>query len=187
MAESRHINPKNAGCLHFLSFGAFVRVLVALSVFVAVTGAVDAGGGVIVRIFESLADDVVLVCLCLCFRSGSSQQPKKRPGVSQVSESEVVLVGVLWAVVVSHPPPNQPGLHVVEAEAVVEAGTDDVLDEVGASVVVVSVRFADSLQPNQPGVTQVVVVYVVVATGWVLVVSSRQPHHPGVLQVLVLV
>lgn len=162
-------------------------MLVVLSVSVAVTVAVDAGGGVIVRIFESLAEDIVLECLWPCFRSGSSQHPKKIPGVSQVSESEVVLVGVLWTVVVSHPPPSQPDLHDVETEAVVEAGTDDVLEAVGASVVVVTVRFADSLHPNQPGVRQVVVVYVVVATGCVLVVPSRQPHHPGVLQVLVLV
>ena len=74
----------------------------------------------------------------------------------------------------------------MDSEAVVDAGTDDVV--VGSSVVVVTVRFADSLQPNQPGVRHVVVVYVVVATGCVDVVdSSRQPHHPGVLQVLVLV
>lgn len=59
---------------------------------------------------------------------------------------------------------------------------------VGGSVVVVTVKFADSLQPNQPGVRQVVVVNVVVTTGWVLLVDpSRQPHQPGVLQVAVLV
>lgn len=141
-------------------------VAVAVSVLVTVAVAVDAGGGVIVRVTDPDTDDDVVR---LCFLSGSSQQPKKRPGVSQVSESDVVLVGVVWVeilVVVSHPPPNQPGLQVVEAEVVVDAGTDvDVLDVVGTSVVVVTVRFADTWQPNQPGVKQVVVVYVVVATG----------------------
>lgn len=93
-------------------------------------------------------------------------------------------------VVVSQPPPNQPGLHDVEAVFVFDAETE-VLVLVGGSVIVVIVMFARSLQPNQPGVRQVVVVYVVVTTGRVevvpLVVSSRQPHHPGVWQVLVLV
>lgn len=70
---------------------------------------------------------------------------------------------MLVEVLVLHPPPNQPGLHVEDAEAVVDAGRDDVL--VGGSVVVVTVRLADSLHPNQPGVKQVVVVYVVVTTG----------------------
>lgn len=140
-------------------------VAVAVPVLVTVAVAVDAGGGVIVSVLESTAE---VVCLCRRFSSGGSQQPKKRPGVSQVSESDVVWVavdvlGVDVVVVLSQPPPNQPGLHVVEVEAVVDAETDDVL--VGGSVVVVTVRFADSLHPNQPGVKQVVVVYVVVATG----------------------
>jgi len=130
---------------------------------------VNAGGGVIVRVLGSVIVDEY-EWGCLCFRSGSSQHPKKKPGVSHISESDVVLVGVLWSevlveVLVSHPPPNQPGLQVevVEAEAVMEAGVDGAL--VGGSVVVVMVRFADSLHPNQPGVKQVVVVYVVVTTG----------------------
>lgn len=64
----------------------------------------------------------------------------------------------------SQPPPNQPGLQVVEADGVADADTEaDVL--VGGSVVVVTVIFARSLHPNQPGVRQVVVVYVVVTTG----------------------
>ena len=75
-------------------------------------------------------------------------------------------------------------------ETVVE--TDALVDVVlGGSVVVVMVRFADSLHPNQPGAKQVVVVNVVVTTEWVedgpVVVSSKHPHQPGVLQVVVLV
>ncbi len=55
---------------------------------------------------------------------------------------------------------------------------------VGAAVVVGSSR----QRPNQPGVSQVVVVVVVdeldeVEVVVVVVVSSKQPHHPGVLQV----
>ena len=144
-----------------------------------------AGGGVIVRIFEGRAPEVdaVLVCFCLCFLSGSSQQPKKKPGVSQTSEGVGAVEGLWWpVVVVSQLPRNQPGLQVVEA------GTELVLEVevLGGSVVVVTVTFASSLQPNQPGVTQDVVVYVVVMTGWVeVVVSSKQPHQPGVLQVVV--
>lgn len=46
-----------------------------------------------------------------------------------------------------------------------------------------------SLQPNQPGVWQVLVevdvVLVEVELLVVVVSSSKQPHHPGVLQVLV--
>jgi hypothetical protein len=46
-----------------------------------------------------------------------------------------------------------------------------------------------SLQPNQPGVRQVVVVVVVTSVDVlvppVVVVSSKQPHQPGVLQVSV--
>ena len=148
-----------------------LAVAVSGLVTVGVTVEVDAGGGVIVRVLGSvMVDERECECECLCFCSGSSQQPKKRPGVSQVSESDVVLVlvGVLWAVLaveLSQPPPNQPCLHVdvVETEAVMDAGTDNVL--VGGSVVVVTVRFADSLHANQPGVKQVVVVYVVVTTG----------------------
>jgi hypothetical protein len=63
-------------------------------------------------------------------------------------------------------------------------------ETVGGIVVVVTVRLEVSLQPNHPGVRQVVVVYVVVITGVVLLVvevSSRQPHQPGVLHVVVLV
>lgn len=42
-----------------------------------------------------------------------------------------------------------------------------------------------SLQPNQPGVLQVVVLVVGVVVVVVVVLSSKQPHHPGVLQVVV--
>lgn len=57
----------------------------------------------------------------------------------------------------------------------------------GAEVryVVVYVVVASSLQPNQPGVRQVVVVTVLVSVTVLLVLSSRHPHHPGVLQVSV--
>lgn len=94
--------------------------------------------------------------------------------------------------------PHQPGCsHVVEGAeeewCVADAGTDvaEALT-VGARVVVVTVMLTSLLHPNQPGVAQEVVVYVVVITGTVVdicvvVVSSRQPHQPGVLQVVVLV
>lgn len=54
-------------------------------------------------------------------------------------------------------------------------------------IVVVSVVVTSSLQPNQPGEIQVVVVMVSVVVTGTDVVSSRHPHHPGVLQVSVLV
>ena len=108
----------------------------------------------------------------LCCLSGSSQHPKKRPGVSQVSESVVVFVGVGLRVVDvvlvdSQPPPNQPDLHVVTA--VVDAGIDDddVDVVVGASVVVVTLNDVLSTHPNQPGVRHDDVRYVVVTTGTV--------------------
>jgi hypothetical protein len=73
-----------------------------------------------------------------------------------------------------------------------------VLDVVGLIVVVtggdrgavvVDVVVVGSLQPNQPGVLQLVVVVVseVLVFAVIVVVLSRQPHHPGVLQVEVLV
>lgn len=75
--------------------------------------------------------------------------------------------------------PNHPLLvHVVVTTSV----------EVGEVVVVLS------LQPNQPGVLQVVegidvvvTSVVVVLEGLVVEVPSLHPHHPGVLQVSVLV
>jgi hypothetical protein len=63
-----------------------------------------------------------------------------------------------------------------------------VLDEV-----VVVVAGVLSLQPNHPGVWQVLVLIelldevVLVEDSVVVVLSSRHPHHPGVLQVSVLV
>ena len=86
--------------------------------------------------------------------------------------SPAVLVGLVWAdvgdgvgvcVPVGSRHPHQPGLSHVEVDegedCVVEARTDVVgTDRVGASVVVVTVLLAFSLQPNQPGVRQVVVV-----------------------------
>lgn len=187
MFESKQINPKKKGCLHFLRFGVLVAVAVPLTVAgsVRVIVSVDIGGFVIeLCTFVRLGWAVV---------GSGSQQPKKKPGVSHVSLSFAVLVGVLLVdvvVVEVQPPPNQPGLHVVDLDAVIDAGTDSDV-RVGGSVVVVTVMFARSLQPNQPGLTQVVVVYVVVTTIWVevvpVVLSSRQPHQPGVLQVDVLV
>lgn len=68
-----------------------------------------------------------------------------------------------------------------------------VADDDGTAVPTVVV--VGSLQPNQPGVLQVVVVVVELVLVLVLVVvlvvfdvvldSSRQPHHPGVLHVSV--
>lgn len=75
------------------------------------------------------------------------------------------------------------------------AGASEVVVTIGAGaaegevMVVVSVIVLGSLQPNQPGVLQVVVVsvlvIVVVGVCDVVVDSSRQPHQPGVLQVSV--
>lgn len=62
----------------------------------------------------------------------------------------------------------------------------------GTGMAVPTVVVVGSLQPNQPGVLQVVVVEVFegdevveVVVEVVVAVSSRQPHHPGVLQVAV--
>lgn len=82
--------------------------------------------------------------------------------------------GVVVAGVSSKHLPNHPLLvHVVVVASVVEL----------SSVVVLS------LQPNQPGVSQVLVDVVVnsVVVASDVVVSSRHPHQPGVLQVSVLV
>ena len=59
---------------------------------------------------------------------------------------------------VSQPPPNHPGRQLELVEVLVAEMTFEDEEEVGGSVVVVTVKFADSLQPNQPGVKQVVVV-----------------------------
>lgn len=76
--------------------------------------------------------------------------------------------------------PNQPLL----VHVVVVVGS---LEEV---VVVVVVTEVLSLQPNQPGVLQVLVLdddvlISVVIERVAVVLSSRQPHQPGVLQVCV--
>lgn len=129
-----------------------------------------------------------------------SRQPKKKPGVTQWVVSEV---DVLWTECEyevedgeeSWQPPNQPGCwhDVLEGPlvvCVVVRGTD--AEDDGAAVPTVVV--VGSLQPNQPGVLQVVVVEIdvlVLVLVLVLVIivevldSSRQPHHPGVLQVVV--
>jgi hypothetical protein len=63
-----------------------------------------------------------------------------------------------------------------------------VVASVGEAVIAVDVL---SLQPNQPGVSHVLVLVldtkVDVLDISVVVVSSRHPHHPGVLHVSVLV
>jgi len=75
----------------------------------------------------------------------------------------------------------------------VDVGLEDVAVRVGAGAavfeVVVMVVVVSSLQPNQPGVLQEVVVVVLVEVVVVPVVvdSSRHPHQPGVLHVSVLV
>jgi len=71
------------------------------------------------------------------------------------------------------------------ALGVVVSGWDG--EAAGVDVVVVVV--VGSLQPNQPGVLQLVVVVEVLEVVVVeaVVVLSRQPHQPGVLQVVVLV
>jgi len=78
-----------------------------------------------------------------------------------------------------------------DGACVAEAGMDVVGGViVSSAVVVVIVTLTSDLQPNQPGLMQLVVVYVVVIIGVVEVVvddSSRHPHHPGVLHVDVLV
>jgi len=125
-----------------------------------------------------------------------SRHPKNRLGVSQSSALDV---GVLWTECEvdiedeSWQPPNQPRWwHEVLADPLivvlaVVCGT--VADDDGTAVTTVVV--VASLQPNQPGVLQVVVVETDVELVLVLVVivlvddSSKHPHHPGVLQVSV--
>lgn len=95
------------------------------------------------------------------------------------------------------PPKNPRWTQLVDVLVVVD---DEVLGSVARGVVRVGLGFESaaevvvgSLQPNQPGVLQVLVeevdVEVVVVVGVplavVVVLSSRQPHQPGVLHVLV--
>jgi hypothetical protein len=90
-----------------------------------------------------------------------SLQPKKKPGVLHVSGSSVCFALVLVEVAVGAGSlqPHQPGTQVVEPEAVVVAVcVVVVVASVAGMVVVVMVVFFSSLQPNQPGDTQVVVV-----------------------------
>ena len=163
-----------------MSSGSFDVVLVAARELVLVTVLVTVAGG------EVMVVGVLVWCF---FFLSSSQQPKNIPGVLQTSSVVEVWVGVvlvLNVVVVPQSSPNHPCLQdvvVAEFDAVVAAV---VVEVVGARVVVVMVVFAASLQPNQPGVRQVVVVYVVVMMGVDEVeLGSRHPHHPGVLQVVV--
>ena len=168
------MRPKKTLCLHFH---------VAVAVLVGVLALVDAVGADVIECVD------VEECLSL--------QPKNRPGVSQV-EGAAVLLALLWEVVdegAGSLQPNQPSVsHVVDGDDERDLSSEVVVTAlvVGGTVVVVTVIFFDSLQPNQPGVKHVVVVYVVVTTGVVVVAdavvdSSRHPHHPGVLQVVVLV
>lgn len=90
--------------------------------------------------------------------------------------------GVVVACTSSRHLPNQPLL--VQVAVVGSTELEEVVEVVVAEVL--------SLQPNQPGVSQVLVLVetldvVVVINFVVVVLSSRQPHHPGVLQVSVLV
>jgi len=90
--------------------------------------------------------------------------------------------GVVVAGTSSRHLPNQPLL--VQVVVVGSAELEELVDVVVTEVL--------SLQPNQPGVSQVLVLVetldvVVVVDCVVVVLSSRQPHHPGVLQVSVLV
>jgi hypothetical protein len=120
----------------------------------------------------------------------ASLQPHQ-PGVSQVAEDEgdglddgAVELGVELAV------------ELVVTALLLVAGMSEVGVTIGAGeaegevMVVVRVMVLGSLQPNQPGVLQVVVVSVLVivvveVVDVVVVDSSRQPHQPGVLQVSV--
>lgn len=88
--------------------------------------------------------------------------------------------GVVVAGTSSRHLPNQPLL--VQVVVVGSAELEEVVEVVVAEVL--------SLQPNQPGVSQVLVLVealdvVVMIDCVVVVLSSRQPHHPGVLQVSV--
>ncbi len=115
-----------------------------------------------------------------------SRQPQKYPGVLQgrpvVEERAVlVLVVVLVVLVGSLHLPNHPGclqviLEVVGLVVLVIEG-----DRLGVGVDVVVV-VVGSLQPNQPGVLQLVVVVVleVLVVVVAVVVLSKQPHQPGV-------
>jgi hypothetical protein len=128
-------------------------------------------------------------------------------GLIKVAESVVVVtitdvtVAVRDLVMVStgSRQPSQPGV----AHVLVWLASPEVVVTVGAGAALVrGVEIVDgalfllSLQPNQPGVSQVVVVVVVVSVVVVDVevvvvvlvvtdVSSKHPHQPGVLQVVV--
>ena len=97
-------------------------------------------------------------------------------------------VGVATEVVLSLQQPKKPGCR-HEYELVVDVICADVAGGVsdGAGTAVPTVVVVGSMQPNQPGVLQVVVVEVLdeEVVEVVVVVSSRQPHHPGVLHVVV--
>jgi hypothetical protein len=93
-----------------------------------------------------------------------------------IAGGEVMLCGCVVVVASLHPQIYPGVLQVAELEG---AGVEPGDVEVG------------SLQPNQPGVVQVVVevsfAVLVLVWGLVVVVSSLQPNHPGVLQVDVVV
>jgi hypothetical protein len=121
----------------------------------------------------------------------ASLQPH-HPGVRQVAEEEddglddeaAVELGVELAT------------ELLVSALLLVAGISEVGVTIGAGaaegevIVVVRVIVVGSLQPNQPGVLQVVVVNVLVivvveVVDVVVEDSSRQPHQPGVLQVSV--
>lgn len=152
-----------------------------------------------------------------CVAEGSTQIRPKNSFDVQVWEAVDVLAGDVLEIdvlvaeclveVVESWQPNQPGDLQVEEEVAVAVGLGgeeviadeeaaaDVVVTLGAGagvamplvIVVVSVVVISSLQPNQPGDKQVVVVMVSVVVAGTVVDSSKQPHHPGVLHVSVLV
>lgn len=150
-----------------------------------------------------------------CVAEGSTQIRPKNSFDVQVWEAVDVLAGDVLEInvlvaeclveVVESWQPNQPGDLQVEVEVAVAVGAEEVIADEEAAVdvvvtlgagagvamplvmVVVSVVVISSLQPNQPGDKQVVVVMVSVVVAGTVVDSSKQPHHPGVLHVSVLV
>lgn len=127
------------------------------------------GAGVEVEV-EGAGEDAVFLSL-----------HQNHPGVSQ----ELVAAGLVAEVETGA---VGGGLVVVVIDGAGVAFAADELEEEEEEVVVDVVVVVGSLHPNQPGVSHVEVVVVlvdvvVVSSLVVVVVSSRQPHHPGVSQV----
>jgi hypothetical protein len=98
--------------------------------------------------------------------------------VCVVLDVELVLVGVDVVVVVGSAGAGFAS-EVSEVVVVDSGGSGEVM------VVVKVLVVRPSLQPNHPGVAQLVVVLVLVMVVVDCVDSSKQPHHPGVLHVAV--